>query len=152
MKWNKSDMSTYIKAKEYIDTVIVPVIPFQTSKDEELIKDAHAQEVMTFFVHHLEKELSGRIMLAPSYVYLKSSELDEEIKRINAWVDDIQSQPFQHIFFITYDPKWKKYEKEMKGNLLWLPALQSEEIDVTEPRGIIHEQVNQVVELIRSFW
>ncbi|SHF56604.1 YpiF family protein [Ornithinibacillus halophilus] len=152
MRWVKDDIQTYKKGKEYFDTVIVPVIPFHLSQDAELDKSTSLSEVMNILAHEIEKELSGRVLLIPGYHYIKQSDKEEEVKRINSWVEDIQKQPFNHIFFLTFDPSWKKYERELEGNLLWLPGIQSDNIHSDEMHSMIRNQVAQIGELIRSYW
>ena len=38
MKWRDSDLKQYKNTKEYIDTIIIPIIPFQMSQDDDLEK------------------------------------------------------------------------------------------------------------------
>ncbi|HLS08274.1 YpiF family protein [Lentibacillus sp.] len=152
MKWTRQDLDQYVQAKEYVDTVIVPLIPFHISDDAGLGKDALQREVMSLFTRELERELSGRILLFPDYHYLKSAGKEAEAERINAWIEDIRYQPFHHIFFITADSGWKKLEQDMQGTLIWLPAIVTESTKARERQSVIHSQVQQVTELIRSYW
>ncbi|MFD2045856.1 YpiF family protein [Ornithinibacillus salinisoli] len=152
MKWNEHDMEKYMQAKEYIDTIILPLIPFHLSQEASVKKNAFASEVLTIFSSEIEKELTGRIVLTPSYYYVKNADKEPEVDRLNAWVDDMKEQPFQHIFFISFDSKWKKHEKDLNGNLIWLPGFQSGDVQSVEMQQVIREQVKQIVELIRSYW
>ncbi|MFD1038678.1 YpiF family protein [Virgibacillus byunsanensis] len=152
MKWIKSDLEQYKQAKEYVDTIVVPLIPFQLSQDDDLEKSAFQREVLSLFSKEIEKELTGRIMLMPSYNYLKNSTKDNEVERINEWVKDAKQQPFIHTFFITFDSTWKKSEQAMEGTLLWFPGIQSGDLHTKEMNTMIREQVAQIVDLIRSYW
>ncbi|MUK87277.1 DUF2487 family protein [Ornithinibacillus sp. L9] len=152
MKWNEQDIENYVGAKEYIDTIILPLLPFQLSQDANTKKDAFASEVLTIFSNEIEKELTGRILLTPSYYYLKSADKEQEVKRLNAWVEDMKKQPFKHIFYVSFDSSWKKNEKDLNGNLLWLPGIQSGDVHSEEMQKLIRQQVQQIVELIRSYW
>ncbi|WP_164668768.1 DUF2487 family protein [Virgibacillus doumboii] len=151
MKWNNKDLQEYIQAKEYVDTIIVPLLPFHLSKDTEYVKDAFQREVLDAFTHELEKELTGRVMLTPVYNYIKSASKDEEIERINSWVDEIEKQPFTYIFHVTFDSSWKKSEQLLKGTLLWLPGAGNAS-QTNDLRPVIRSQVEQVSELIKSYW
>ncbi|MFD2630677.1 YpiF family protein [Oceanobacillus kapialis] len=152
MKWKKSDMEQYMEAKEYIDSVLIPLVPFQLSNDNTLGSSTFQGEVIHILANEIEKELTGRVLLAPTLHYLKNSNKDKEIDRLNQWVHDAKEQPFEHIFFLTFDATWKKSEKEMDGTLLWLPGSKSGNLQSAEMRSVIKDQVEQLGELIRSYW
>ena len=40
MRWINEDLDKYLPAKEYIDTVIIPLQAFQLSEDKEMKQDA----------------------------------------------------------------------------------------------------------------
>lgn len=152
MRWKKSDLERYIEAKEYIDTLIVPLLPFEFSNDVHLTKNAAQMEILTIFLHELEKEFAGRVVLSPHYYYLKSTNKETELDRLNTWIADAKKQPFEHMFLVTYDATWKKEEAMMNGTLLWLPATQTADIQSKEVVSLIRDQVEQVSELIQSYW
>lgn len=152
MKWIQKDIEQYIQAKEYVDTLVIPLIPFHLSHDQDIAKHAFQTEVLSSFAVELEKELSGRIMLIPNYFYLHSVNKEEEISRLRALVEDCKKQPFTHVFLLTFDSTWKKFEAELAGTLLWLPSMLTGDIHSEEANHIIRDQVKQVSELIRSYW
>lgn len=152
MRWIKSDLERYVGAKEYIDTLLVPLLPFGFSDDASLAKNAFQIEVLSIFLNELEKELSGRVVLTPNYHYLKMAKKEDEIERLNSWIQDAQEQPFEHVFFVTFDSTWKKEERSINGSLLWLPGTHSGDLQSKETVGMIRDQVDQVSELIRSYW
>lgn len=152
MKWKKSDIEKYNQAKEYIDTTIIPLIPFSMSDDEEAENNAFQSELLTIITNEIEKELTGRILLMPSFYYVKNSESVSETDRLNSWTDEVLKQEFKHIFYITFDSSWKKDEKHLKGNLIWLPAVSIGELHSKETQPVIRDQTKQMIELIRSYW
>ncbi|GAB3066113.1 YpiF family protein [Virgibacillus ainsalahensis] len=152
MKWSKTDIPNYMEAKEYIDTLLMPLIPFQFSNDSELDKNTFQNELLSVLSNEIEKELTGRIMLTPNYYYLKSSNKENEIDRINSWVEDVKNQPFTNIFFVTFDAAWKKEEQALEGTVLWLPANQSGDLYSKEMHQLVRGQVEQISELIRAYW
>lgn len=154
MKWAKSDLSQYKEAKEYVDTLLVPLIPFQLSNDKTYEKEAFQKEFLLLFVHKIEKELAGRIMLTPDYNYVLSKEMkrENEVARLNGWIQNCKTQPFQHTFLVTFDSGWKKNESEMQGTLLWFPGMDEGDLQSAEIQSVVKNQANQVVELIRSYW
>ncbi|MGJ9456807.1 YpiF family protein [Oceanobacillus sp. CF4.6] len=152
MKWRKTDLQQYVQAKEYIDTILLPLVPIQLSNDEEANKYSSQAEVIARLANGIEKELTGRTMLVPNYHYLKSADKATEVQRLNDWAVDMKEQPFSHIIYITFDSTWKKQEKALTESLLWMPAVQTEELNSKEMQRIINDQVGQTVDLIRSYW
>lgn len=152
MQWNSKDLTQYLDTKEYIDTIIIPLQAFHMSQDNQLKKDAFLRNVLSIYTKETEKELSGRVLLTPAYNYLKFTELEEEVIRLNEWVENIKKQPFKTIFFMTFDMKWKKVESKMDGHLIWLPGIDSVDLQAKETAKMIQNQVTQIGELIRSYW
>lgn len=152
MKWFHEDMKKYKTAKEYIDTAIIPLQAFQLTDEQSLEDDAFQREVLSIYAQEIEKELSGRMMLTPTYNYLKFGSNVDEIKRLNEWVTHLQEQPFKTIFIMTFDMEWKKNEKDLDANLLWLPGIKKGNIRSEETIQVIRSQVEQISELIRSYW
>jgi len=152
VKWVNKDLEKYLTAKEYVDTAVIPLQPFQLSSDSNMGEDAFQLEVLSIYAQEIEKELSGRVLLTPTYFYLRTADLKEELTRLNNWIQDIQTQPFNEVFIFTFDNAWKKLEKDLAGNLLWFPGMKTGNIRTTEANTIIRNQVEQLSELIRSYW
>jgi hypothetical protein len=152
MQWTKKDMELYLGSKEYIDTAIIPIIAFQMSQEANIGKSTSKRELISIFATEIEKELSGRVLLLPNYYYLEYGDKSEEAKRLNSWTGEVQSQPFKHVFILTFDAGWKRHEKDLVANLLWLPGFQVENPNSEEMRNMVRGQVADVVELLRSYW
>jgi len=152
VRWSNEDLSKYTQAKEYIDTILIPLQAFHFSNETSLTNDAFQKDVLSIYMNEIEKELSGRVMLIPPYSYVKSKNLDTEVDRLNQWIEDIKTQPFQNIFAVTFDNAWKKVENNLNCNLLWLPGMKEGDIQAEETVKLIRNQVEQISELIRSYW
>jgi len=152
LKWTSDDLQKYLQAKEYVDTAIIPVLGFQLNQEKNVVKQAFQQEVLSIYANEIEKELSGRVLLTPSYNYIKSENMDEEITRLNNWIEHMQTQPFSSVFVLTFDNQWKKCEKDLHAELLWFPSVQTSNIKSEETIHMIRNQVEQISELIRSYW
>ncbi len=152
MKWTSEDLKKYVQAKEYIDTAIIPVQGFQMNQEKEMAKDAIQREILSVYSNEIEKELSGRVLLTPQYNYIKSKDLKDEVARLNNWIEYIQEQPFTTVFLLTFDNQWKKCERDINGELLWFPSVQTNDIKSEETIQMIRSQVEQISELIRSYW
>ncbi len=57
MKWIKKDLQQFIQAKEFVDTAIVPLLPFQLSNDASLEKDAFQSEALSVFCVNWRRNL-----------------------------------------------------------------------------------------------
>lgn len=152
MKWTSLDLQKYDQAKEYIDTVIIPLAPFQIGSIESSIKHADQFDVLTILGRELEKELMGRVMLAPVYTYLAASDKEGEVNRLNTWSRHLEEQPFKNVLFISFDPSWRKIAKELEGEFIWLPSATLKDANPDTFKEIIRDQTSQTVELIKSFW
>ncbi|GEN85357.1 DUF2487 family protein [Oceanobacillus sp. FSL W8-0428] len=152
MKWTSVDLQKYDQAKEYIDTIIVPLAPFQIGALEASAKNADQYDVLTLFARELEKELMGRIMLTPIYTYITSAEKLQEAERINEWTNHFKEQPFKQVLYISFDPSWRKIANDLEGEFIWLPTASLKDADPAAVKGIIRDQTLQTVELIKSFW
>lgn len=148
----KDDISKYKTAKEYIDTVIIPIQAFQITDDQKLEQDAFNSEVLSIYTTEIEKELSGRVLLFPTYSYIKNNDLTDEVSRLNDWIASAKEQPFKYIFVVTFDINWKKVEKDIDGNLLWLPGMTQTDLRSVEAATFVRSQVSEISELIRSYW
>lgn len=152
MRWTKEDMEKYKDAKEFVDTLLIPLAPFEIGDDATREKHSFQQEVLHIFAQEIEQLLAGRVILIPSYLYMKHANKDSEVERIKQFTDDVKKQPFEHVFYITFDASWRKYEKNMEGSLLWVPSIQTGDLKSKEVQALIRDQVNQLSELIRSDW
>src|SRR5690625_7419983 len=152
MKWNKASLEQYVQAKEYVDTLVIPLSPFHLSQDSDLKKSAFQSELLSIFSNEIEKELTGRIMLTPSFNYLKKSNKETEANRLNEWLDDAKTQPFNHIFLVTFDAAWKKNEEALNGHLLWLPGITSEDLHSKKIHALMQAEERRVGKLIQSYW
>ncbi|KGX84087.1 YpiF family protein [Pontibacillus marinus] len=153
MKWSYNDMEMYVQAKEYVDTFLVPFVPFSFSRnDEDTKRLALHAELMDIFVNEIEKQYKGRIVLAPSYSYLLDGDYNEEIPKLNGYVEHAKDNGFKHILFLTFDKKWKKRDSKLHGNLIWVSAGQTHDLQSEEAQNMIRTQIDQVMELITTYW
>lgn len=155
MQWKYEDMNMYVQSKEYVDTLLVPLVPFTyatNENDEEIKKRAFQAELSDIFMNEIEKQYKGRLLIAPSYTYLSPLVSEKEVERINEWVKQAENSGFEHILFFTFDNGWKKIERKLDASLVWIPAGQVSEIQSPEAQKLIQSQIEQVMELITSYW
>ncbi|MCP8616690.1 DUF2487 family protein [Salirhabdus salicampi] len=153
MNWSQKDVKQYVKAKEYIDTAIIPLLPFALNKkDEELEKMSLQKEMLDLITYKMENTYKGRMFLFPAYMYLETEDLQNECLRLNQFAQAVQEQPFKHLFYVTPDFRWKKVERDIDGHLLWLPMISNGDVKDDSTQTVIQDQVTQMTDLIRSFW
>ncbi|MDL4840812.1 YpiF family protein [Aquibacillus rhizosphaerae] len=152
MQWNKDDIKQYIEVTEYVDTLLIPLMPFTMNMDKQVEKIVVQGELIKIFSSELERRFKGRIFLTPSFTYLSESDKGNGVEQLNKWVEEAMDNPFKHVFFLTFDAQWKKFESKMNGNLLWFPSVQSGDLNSEATKSMIKDQISQVMELIRSYW
>ncbi|NWQ39799.1 YpiF family protein [Bacillus sp. EB106-08-02-XG196] len=150
MKWVSKDIETYLTAKEYVDTAVIPL--YSVSFGNEMKQSASSAEFITLLTSYLERQFTGRLLLLPPFTYLKSDKPEDIIKQMKKWEENIKRNEFKHIFYITSESDWKIYEKELAGSLIWLPSLPLEHLNDQQKISMIESQVKQLLSLFTQKW
>ncbi|MDF9760781.1 hypothetical protein OKW24_002554 [Peribacillus simplex] len=148
MKWTAKDLDMYIQSKEYVDTVLIPLVPL--SFGGQMKQTGSMNEFLTILSLEIEKQMKGRILLLPTFHYL-SDEMDK-VERLNRWAKEVKEKDFKHIFFLTSDFEWKKEERELEKNLVWIPAIPLESLETEQAREMINQQVLQILDVFTYNW
>jgi len=151
LKWTNKHIKQFKEAEEYVDTVLTPLVPF-TLQGKDAEKKALQYEVMTIFANEIEQKLTGRLFQFPHYIYESSADLHDETERLNDWINKNNNEYFKHHILLTFDASWRKTEKYLEGNLLWIPAMYSGDIYSKEVTQMMQDQINEIIELIQSYW
>jgi len=150
MKWTPQDIETYLNAKEYVDTAVVPLIA--VSVGDEMKQSATASEFITLLTGHLERQFTGRLLLSPPFTYLKSQNGDNTISDLKDWEASFEKGEFAHIFYITSEIDWRKREDELKGTVIWLPSIPLEHMSDSQKLSVVDSQVRQLLDLFTQKW
>lgn len=150
MKWAAQDIDMYIKAKEYVDTAVVPLLP--VSFGEEMKESASMAEFITLLSVLLERQFAGRLLLLPPFTYLKTEGSEQSNQELKRWSDEVSNSGFKHIFYLTSDSEWKRYEEELEGSLLWVPALPFDQLDDSQKWSMVDSQVKQLLNFFTRKW
>lgn len=145
MKWKVKDIDQYLRAKEYVDTAIVPLVPL--SFDSDLKQLASKGEFILTLANEMERQLKGRILLLPPYTYLKNHEEDSD-KVLKKWKDTIKMH-FKHVIFLTTDEKWRGNGDE---GWIWVPPVPLEHMDQDLKRKIVQDQLEQILNILLQSW
>lgn len=150
MKWVSKDIETYLTAKEYVDTAVIPL--YTVSFGNDLKQSASSAEFITLLTNYLERQFTGRLLLVPPFTYLKNDNPEDIIQQLKKWEDNIEKNEFKHIFYITSESDWKMYENQLSGSLIWLPALPLEHLSDSQKVSMIESQVKQLLGLFTQKW
>lgn len=150
MKWTSKDISQYVQAKEYIDTVIIPLIPISFSDNIKTI--ASHGEYINILSYELERQFKGRVILLPSYSYVDSETPENKVNQLNSLSLHIKKENIKHVFLMTSDAYWSQSEQELEGKLVWLPAIPLEDMEEKYKQKIIQNQMNQLLPMFIQKW
>lgn len=140
------DMDQYLNQQEYVDTAVVPLLELNLSPGG-LKPSAGASEYLQSLTSLLEKQFKGRIMLFPPVSYASRADrarLSEEIST------EMDKADFKHVFYITTDAEWRS-GVHLK-NVLWLPAIPTEDMDRSFKQSVMEDQLRQVLPLFLKEW
>jgi Protein of unknown function (DUF2487) len=150
MKWNSEDIEMYLKAKEYVDTIVLPLFP--VSLDDQMKQTAEMTEFISLICVQLERQFRGRLIMLPGYTYLKSIRVDELTSNLLKWEQEFLNKGFKHIVYLTSDSDWKKFESQLNGSLIWLPTIAFQKMDEQYRNIILEDQVKQLYSLFIQKW
>ncbi|MFJ7928146.1 YpiF family protein [Peribacillus sp. NPDC096448] len=148
MKWTAKDLDMYMQSKEYVDTVLIPLVPL--SFKGQMKQTGSMNEFLTILSLEIEKQMKGRILLLPTFHYF-SDEMDK-VERLKGWVNEVKENNFEHVFLLTSDFEWKKEERELENNLVWIPAIPLEGLEIEQAREMINQQVLQILDIFSYNW
>lgn len=148
MKWSAKELDMYVQAKEFVDTALIPLVPL--SFGEQMTQSGSNNEFITILSLEIEKQMKGRMLLMPTYHYLSDEE--DKLNMIKRWTKKLETNNFNHVFYLTSDIEWKKYEKELEQHLIWIPAIPLENFENTQARDMISQQVSQIIDIFTFYW
>ncbi|PIC75384.1 hypothetical protein CSV69_08705 [Sporosarcina sp. P26b] len=146
MNWVPKDVDTYINQKEYIDTIVVPLIAIDT-RPETMKNSASSSEFLMNLSMFIEKQFKGRMMFMPPVSYTQSTDLQQMADTLS---EDLKKSSFTHVFYLTTDPKWTSVTVE--GKIVWLPSIPLETMDNHLRQTIMEDQLRQVLTHFMESW
>lgn len=146
MNWTVSDIDTYIQQKDYIDTLLVPLLKIETNSSN-LKSGTSSAEFLMHLSTFIETQFKGRMMLMPPFSYTPTTNLDMMAETMS---NDLINIGFKHIFYITTDSGWTS--GPLAENMLWLPAIPIESMDKSLRQSILEDQLKQVIPRLSKKW
>lgn len=150
MRWNSQEIDQYKQSKQYVDTVVLPLYPI--SFEEDMKQAAIMSEFIQLLTMQLEKQLKGRLLLLPGFIYLNNQNSKNQLVLLHQWDQLLTDEHFKHLFYVTSDSYWKSLESKLAGKLIWLPSLPLENLEEHIKTSLIEEQVKQLLQLFFLKW
>lgn len=150
MRWNEQDAKTFNKAKDYVDTALIPLIPLEGGKQlEDVVKMGEFTNYLTDF---LERQYTGRVFLLPPFTYLREESAAEKYERLKNWTAYFEKEGFKHFMFVTADMKWREIDAKAIGELIWVPAFSMKDMDSSKKMHSIAQQAEQIIPIMTEKW
>ncbi|MFD1206394.1 MULTISPECIES: DUF2487 family protein [Sporosarcina] len=146
MNWTGKDMDTYLQQKEYIDTLVVPLVKVET-KSDNMKTGASSTEFIMHLTSMIEMQFKGRMMFAPPFAYTPLTDLKT---MASTTLQAFGETPFKHVFFITTDSEWMSIE--VPGQVVWMPSIPLESMDVQLRQSILEDQLRQILPTFTEKW
>ena len=146
MNWTAQDMDTYLQQKEYIDTLIVPLLKVETVPGN-MKNSASSTEFLMHLTTFIETQSKGRMMLMPPFAYTTSTDLTEMAATLSR---DLSLAPFKHVFFLTTDSAWTTIKVD--GEMIWLPSIPLENMEPQLRKTIIEDQLRLALPRFIEKW
>lgn len=150
MKWITKDMEMYIGAKEYVDTVIMPLVGISFQKG--IKQSASANEFISILSQEAELQFKGRVLLLPTLTYASEWGMEQKKQHLLQWKQTLEEEGFPFIFFLTSDAEWKTIENELENHLLYIPSIPLESLDEKYKKPMMEEQVSELLTDISRKW
>lgn len=145
MYFNVKDIEQFHSQKDFIDTVLVPLLPLDFSIEGSRQSSSAADYLMSLTAF-LEKQFKGRIFLTPPFSYFHKNGIID-LEEINTY---LMESGFKHVLFITCDQQWR--EKNSQFNVTWIPAIPLESMDQDVKQRLLQDQLNLVVPSLTKVW
>lgn len=146
MNWTAADMDTYLHQKEYIDTLMVPLLKLETNP-ESMKSSSSSTEFLMHVSTFIETQFKGRMMLTPPFSYTQSLDLETMSETLKK---DFALSDFKHIFYLTTDAKWMS--SNIAEETIWLPSIPLESMDKQLRQKIVEDQLRQVLPRLTKKW
>lgn len=143
MKFDGIDAKQVLTERQYIDTLIVPLV--ELAFDEEMVRKAESYEVVNAVALETERQLSGRTMLSPAVSYI---EIEAAKIVASTVVDQATRSGFAHVLFISSDLRFKDTELP----IIFVPPLALRGMSGEQSRTMVQNFATQVITELSSRW
>ena len=148
MKWNVKDVELYEQAKEYVDTVLIPLIPI--TFDDQMKQLTSSGNFLSILSMEIEKKFKGRIFLTPTFYYFNGDK--KKVDSLQNWIIELKHAKFKHIYFISTDESWEREEKNVTGSFLLIPSISIEHLEMEQAHQVIKQQSQIIIDNLSNKW
>ncbi|MBU8597707.1 YpiF family protein [Shouchella clausii] len=151
MRFRAADIDTYLKAADYVDTALIPLMKTTWATEAKTV--TQAVEFTAQLADEMERQFHGRIMQFPAFTYAQSEPLSSRIDRLLGWAADLKAASFSHICLLTADGEWKTAENDLDGMaLFFVPALPLEFVEAKHRKEVMDGQLKQLIPFLSQLW
>ncbi|WP_309087732.1 YpiF family protein [Domibacillus sp.] len=145
MNWNGKDAALVEQQKNYIDTVLIPLVPLDFGT--EFRQSAEQYEFIGLLADFLERQFKGRVVVTPPYAYVP-----EMAGNAALWSEKARSAAFKHVFFLTADAMWRTRENELGGSVILVPSVPLGDMEESVKHSLISHQAKQLIQTVVEKW
>lgn len=146
MNWTSKDMSTYLVQKEYIDTLVIPLVKVDMKMDN-MKTSASSTEFVMHLASLIETQFKGRMMFTPPFAYTAATDLQQMAQTT---FQEFYDTTFKHVFFLTTDHAWTSLE--LPGQVIWMPSIPLENMEASLRQSILEDQLRQALPIFTEQW
>ncbi|ADH99620.1 YpiF family protein [Salisediminibacterium selenitireducens] len=151
MKWNSKSIETFVSAREFVDTVLIPLMPLDLHHDPA--SGTLQGEYAALLAEQAERKLTGRLLLMPPLPY-KPDIRDEQslLVFINDWIHYYHNGGINNVFFLTTDSDVASLNLSENGHMIWMPVIPIHELEPQQARKMVEQQADQIIPKIMKKW
>lgn len=150
LQWNAKDAAIFFQEKDYIDTLIIPLVPISfDNRGKEAANDCEFVELVS---NHIEKQFKGRVLQMPQLPYFLEDSQNDKEKFISNWIQRMNEGLFKFIFLITNDADICQISFDSKVTCIWVPSIPLVHLEESYKYSIIENQVNQILNIFVNKW
>lgn len=139
-------MSTYLQQKEYIDTLVIPLVKVETNMDN-IKTSASSTEFVMHLASLIETQFKGRMMFVPPVVYTSKT---DRTHMAQTTLQEFTDTSFKHVFYLTTDHAWS--EIKLEGQVIWMPSIPLESMEASLRQSILEDQLRQILPKFTEQW
>lgn len=148
MKWNVKDVEMYNQAKEYVDTVLVPLVPI--TFDDQMKQLSSTSDFISILSLEIEKKFKGRIFLTPTFYYVNGDKKKADI--LKNWIMELKKAKFKHIYFLSADSSWEREAMNMPDSFLFISHVSMESVEMEQVHEMIRQQSIEIIDKFTNKW